>query len=105
MIAERTKRDNRGTNMSSLIADVVKQGDQFWTNEDWKQDEADEDSDSSFEEVEVKPDVFDSDFNDTEDSGMDEEGSEAEEGARPAAVGMPVARLAHLSYDAFVYVE
>ena len=69
--------------MSNLIADVVKQGDQFWSNEDWKQDEGDEDSDSSFEEVEAKPDVFDSDFNDTEDSDDEEDGSDDEDG-KPA---------------------
>ena len=66
--------------MSALIADVVQQGDNFWANEDWKQDEGDdENDDSSFEEVDAKPDVFDSDFNDTEESGSEDEGSDADE--------------------------
>lgn len=76
--------------MSSLIADVVKQGDQFWNNEDWKQDEeGDENSDSSFDEVEVKPDVFDSDFNDSEDSEDDGDGSDEENNRPTTAAASP----------------
>jgi hypothetical protein len=81
MLSERGRRENRGTNMSLLIADVVQQGDKFWANEDWKGDEegsGGEESDSSFDEEPDKPDVFDSDFNDTEESGSDEDGSDVD---------------------------
>ena len=81
--------------MSALIADVVQQGDNFWANEDWKQDEGDdENDDSSFEEVDAKPDVFDSDFNDTEESGSEDEGSDVE-AEKPNRVAVSVLRMSY----------
>jgi hypothetical protein len=55
--------------MAELIGEAAEQDESFWGNEVWKEDE----SDDSFESEEVKPDVFDSDFNDSEDD--DEEDS------------------------------
>lgn len=66
------KRATRGLRMSALVDEAVEQDETFWNNEVWVEDE----SDDSFSEEEIKPDVFDSDFNDTEDEG---EGSSDEE--------------------------
>eukprot|EP01041_Mallomonas_annulata_P001906 gene1906-3687_t len=70
------KRKVRGQNMGALIGEALAQGDQFWNNDSWKEEE--ESDDDSFRDDNVKPDVFDSDFNDTEDEmedGSDDETS------------------------------
>jgi len=61
------KRAARGNNMGILVGEAIAQGDAFWQG---MGDENGSDDDS-FNEVEAKPDVFDSDFNDTEDEGSD----------------------------------
>ncbi len=82
MEPDRAHRANRGRNMSSLIAEAVQQGDEFWRNDDWAMDEGEQDSDSSFESEEEKPDVFDSDFYDSDsDEEEEDEASESEDEA------------------------
>lgn len=71
--------------MSSLIAEAAQQGDEFWRNDDWAMDEGEQDSDSSFESVEEKPDVFDSDFYDS-DSDNEEEEQDGESGDEATAM-------------------
>lgn len=56
--------------MTALIGEAAEQDEAFWGADVWESD------DDSFSEVEVEPDVFDSDFNDTED---DDNGSSDEE--------------------------
>ena len=60
--------------MAALVGEAVEQDEAFWGDGVW----ADDQSDESFSEneEEVKPDVFDSDFNDSEDS--DDDDSDAE---------------------------
>lgn len=59
------KRATRGTRMADLIGQAAEDDEAFWNNELWAEDGSDEESFVE-EEDEVKPDVFDSDFNDTE---------------------------------------
>ena len=69
---KREIRANRGTRINELIGEAVEQDKLFWENRVWQDD--DEDSgNESFEEQEVEPDKFDSDFNDTETDESDEE--------------------------------
>ena len=69
-----SKRATRGQRMTALIGEAVEQDEAFWGADVWESD------DESFSEVEVEPDVFDSDFNDTEDEG----GSDDEDGEKEA---------------------
>ena len=57
------KRATRGLRMSVLVGEAADEDNQFYSNDLWEEDE----SDDSYEAEEIKPDVFDSDFNDTED--------------------------------------
>lgn len=65
------KRKTRGLRMAELIGDAAVQDDAFWSKDVW----AESDSDNSFTEEEEKPDVFDSDFDESEDDGDNEESS------------------------------
>jgi hypothetical protein len=67
------KRATRGQRMTQLIGEAADEDEQFWGHGVWN----DEENDDSFSEEEVKPDVFDSDFNDTETE--DEESSDEED--------------------------
>ena len=69
-----SKRATRGQRMTALIGEAVEQDEAFWGADVWESD------DESFSEQEVEPDVFDSDFNDTEDEG----GSDDEDGEKEA---------------------
>ncbi len=59
--------------MAELVGEAAEQDETFWGDSIWQEAESDEDS---FVEEEIKPDVFDSDFNDSEteeDSDSDDE--------------------------------
>ena len=59
--------------MNDLVGEDAEKDKAFWEHNIWN--EEDDSDNESFEEEEVKPDQFDSDFNDTEDdaSSSDEE--------------------------------
>lgn len=57
------KRSTRGLRMSELVGEALEQDAEFYEHEIW----AEEESDDSYEAEEIKPDEFDSDFNDSED--------------------------------------
>jgi hypothetical protein len=71
---KREVRANRGQRINELIGEAADQDKLFWENKVW-QDEDDSSGNESFEEEIVAPDVFDSDFNDTEteESGEEDE--------------------------------
>ena len=60
--------DNANTD---CVGDAAEQDETFWGDGIWG-----ESDDESFSEVEVEPDQFDSDFNDTEDEGGNSEDDE-----------------------------
>ena len=68
------KRATRGQRMNELVGEALDQDNAFYGHDTWDEEE----SDSSFSEEEVKPDVFDSDFNDTEDDDDSDDDSEEE---------------------------
>ncbi len=74
-----TKRATRGLRMAELVGEAADDDEQFWNADIWNEDEDGSDAESFVEEdEEVKPDEFDSDFNDTEteeESGSDDEGN------------------------------
>lgn len=55
----------------AYVGEAAEQDETFWGDGIWG-----ESDDESFSEVEVEPDQFDSDFNDTEDEGGDDEDDE-----------------------------
>lgn len=55
----------------SVQGDAAEQDETFWGDGIWG-----ESDDESFSEIEVEPDQFDSDFNDTEDEGGNSEDEE-----------------------------
>eukprot|EP01032_Pedospumella_encystans_P020203 gene20203-22956_t len=65
--------------MAELVGEAADDDEQFWNADIWNEDEDGSDAESFVEEEEeVKPDEFDSDFNDTEteeESGSDDEGN------------------------------
>ena len=66
-------RKTRGLRMADLVGKAVDEDEQFWNNDIWRDDE----SDDSFSEEEIKPDIFDDDFNDSEgDDDDDDEDSD-----------------------------
>jgi len=91
----REKRATRGLRMADLVGEAAEQDDAFWNHETWAEGEEDEEDsgNESFSEEEIKPDVFDSDFNDSEtesDSDADSEedkqrGKERREKAKASA--------------------
>jgi hypothetical protein len=60
------KRATRGKRMSDLIGEALEEDEKFYSSEIWAEVEEDSEDDS-YEEEDIKPDVFDSDFNDTEE--------------------------------------
>jgi hypothetical protein len=86
MLAE--KRASRGQRMGSLVGKALEDDEAFWNNEVWN----DGSDDESFhtQDEEAKPDVFDSDFDESETEDEEEEDKEEERRAsksekRPAA--------------------
>ncbi|RYH24967.1 hypothetical protein EON65_16065 [archaeon] len=71
------KRATRGKRMASLVGEAEEEDEQFWGNEVWQENDSDAESYST--EEEVKPDQFDSDFNDTEDDDDDEDGDDSDD--------------------------
>ena len=72
----REKRASRGTRMTELVGDALEEDEAFWGHDIWNEEEGSDMDSYDEEEEEVKPDEFDSDFNDTESD--DESGSEEE---------------------------
>jgi hypothetical protein len=73
---EREVRATRGRRINELIGEEADKDKSFWEHSTWNEDEDDSGNDSYDEqEEEVKPDVFDTDFDETEDdeSSDDEE--------------------------------
>ncbi len=62
--------------MSSLIGEAAEADDMFWNNDVWAEDEGDQSFGS--EDEEIKPDEFDSDFNDSEDDNEEEDSDNSE---------------------------
>lgn len=81
----REKRATRGTRMTALVGEAAEDDEAFWGHGIWQENESDNES---YETEEEKPDVFDSDFNDSEDDGDDEEESGSDDEA-PAKVSCP----------------
>ena len=80
--------------MSALIGEAAEQDETFWGHEVWAEDEDDESFES--EDEEVKPDEFDSDFNDTEDEG-DESSSDEDDKPRKI-VSKVLIKLYYMKY-------
>jgi len=60
--------------MADLVGEAADEDESFWTHDTW----ADGSDDDEFSEEEAKPDVYDSDFNDTESDSDSEEDSDEE---------------------------
>ncbi len=77
------KRVSRGTRMADLVGEAAEEDETFWGHDIWQEAESDEES---FEAEEEKPDVFDSDFNDSEtEEESDSDDEKAASKKRPAA--------------------
>ena len=63
--------DNKVFLLPYNLGEAADQDEAFWNAEVWK-----ESDDESFSEVEAEPDVFDSDFNETEDDDEESSGDE-----------------------------
>lgn len=61
--------------MADLVGEAAEQDEEFWSHSIWQEHESDEES---FSEEEEKPDIFDSDFNDTESEDDSESDGELE---------------------------
>jgi hypothetical protein len=71
---ERGRRSTCGTRMTELIGEAAEMDKTFWDSAVWAEGDDDSENDSFDEnEEEAKPDVFDSDFNDTETDESDED--------------------------------
>ena len=70
----KSKRATRGLRMADLVGEAADEDETFWTHDTW----AEGSDDDEFSEEEVKPDVYDSDFNDTESDSDSEEDSDEE---------------------------
>ena len=66
--------------MADLVGKAAEEDDTFWNSEVWGEDE----SDDSFSEEEVKPDVFDEDFNDSEGDDDDDDDDDSVDKKRNA---------------------
>lgn len=70
------KRSTRGKRVTELAGEDANFDQEFWNSDIWQEAES---GDDSFSEEEVQPDVFDSDFNDTEDDDEDDDEGEEED--------------------------
>lgn len=69
--------------MAELVGEAAEEDEAFWNHDIWQEAESD---DESFEEGEVKPDIFDSDFNDSEtEEESDSDDEKAASKRQPAA--------------------
>ena len=75
----RDKRATRGLRMDDLVGEAADEDETFWGHDTW----AEGSDDDEFSEEEIKPDLFDSDFNDTESDSDSDDDSE-EEGTKKA---------------------
>jgi vacuolar protein sorting-associated protein 72 len=70
---DRAARTTRGLRMADLVGEAADEDETFWNHGTW----AEGSEDDNHSEEELKPDVFDSDFNDTEsDSDSDDDSDE-----------------------------
>jgi hypothetical protein len=65
------KRATRGLRMNELVGEAADA--EFYSAEIWQEADSDDSDNDSFEEEEAKPDVFDSDFNESESSSDSED--------------------------------
>ncbi len=72
----REKRATRGLRMADLVGEAADADQAFWGHETWAEGQGSDEE--SFSEEEIKPDEFDSDFNDTESESDSEDDSEEE---------------------------
>ncbi len=78
----REKRATRGQRMSALVGKAAEEDEAFYNNELWQ--DGDDSENESYSEESEKPDVFDSDFNESEDDDDDEDdASEGNDDDRP----------------------
>jgi vacuolar protein sorting-associated protein 72 len=77
------KRATRGKRMANLVGEAAEEDETFWNHEIWQEHESDAESYSTEEE---KPDVFDSDFNESEDDDEDEDDSDGSDKEATAKV-------------------
>lgn len=74
---ERSIRSTRGKRFTELVGEEADKDKAFWEHSTWNEDEDDSGNESYEEnEEELKPDVFDSDFNDSEDDESEEDEEE-----------------------------
>lgn len=85
--------------MADLVGKAAEEDDQFWNSEVWGDDE----SDDSFSEEEVKPDVFDEDFNDSEDDGDEDDDDDSVDKKRNAENDTSKVRSISKMYS-FIYI-
>ena len=88
MTSQRERRSTAGKRMAALTGKALETDEAFWGHETWKDDEDDSGNESfhsSDEDSEVKKDVFDSDFNDSESDHEEEEQAEGDEQERELA--------------------
>jgi len=76
MAASRVRRATQGQRMTELVGDALEQDDTFYNNDVWASDSESGENDSYVDEEENAPDLFDSDFNDSEDDGSDDDSEE-----------------------------
>lgn len=84
------KRASRGTRMAELVGEAADQDETFWNDGIWQEAESDEES---FVAEEDKPDVFDSDFDESETE--EEEDSDDEKAAKRV---VPVSASVRISF-------
>ena len=72
MSESRPQRSTRGKRVSELIGQEAEDDEEFWNHDTW----ADSSDDGGYSTEEEKPDVFDADFNDTEDESDSDEDAE-----------------------------
>lgn len=91
--------------MAELVGEAAEEDETFWNHDIWQEAESD---DESFEDEEVKPDVFDSDFNDSEtEEESDSDDEKAASKRQPATSSVSQMRCCRepLSFNHDVHTE
>lgn len=73
-----SKRSTRGTRMSALVGQAAEDDEAFWSHDVWKEGDGSDEESFHTDDDEEKPDVFDSDFNESETEDDEEEDEEEE---------------------------
>ena len=86
MASERQRRSTAGKRMQTLTGKALEDDEAFWGHDTWKQDDDDDSGNESFhssdEDSEIKKDIFDSDFDESESDHEEEEVAAGEEEER-----------------------